>query len=209
MKSKKTHLKTDEKSPGADLRPGRPRSPSSHTAILTAALKLLRKKGYRSVTIEGIAAEAGVGKQTIYRWWPSKAAVVLEAFARRTADRVTMPDTGSVQGDLEVFLGQAFEMLTRESGQMVRSLMSEALLDVEFSVSMREIFIASRRRALRDILIRGIKRREIPSDVDIELVIDLVYGPMWYRLLNNHAPLDKVFARQLSQMITASLRRPG
>ena len=150
-----------------------------------------------------------MGKQTIYRWWPSKAAVVLEAFAQRTADRITMPDTGSVQGDLEVFLGQAFEMLTRESGQMVRSLMSEALLDVEFSVSMREIFIASRRRALRDILIRGIKRGEIPSDVDIELVIDLVYGPMWYRLLNNHAPLDKAFARRLSQMIAASLRRPA
>jgi AcrR family transcriptional regulator len=209
MKTKKSLLKADSKSSGATARPGRPRSSSSHTAILTAALKLLRQQGYRSVTIEGIAAEAGVGKQTIYRWWPSKAAVVLEAFAQRTADRITMPDTGSVQGDLEVFLGQAFEMLTRESGQMVRSLMSEALLDVEFSVSMREIFIASRRRALRDILIRGIKRGEIPSDVDIELVIDLVYGPMWYRLLNNHAPLDKAFARRLSQMIAASLRRPA
>ena len=209
MKTKKTNLKTDSKSPGAAVRPGRPRSSLSHTAILTAALKLLRQKGYRSVTIEGIAAEAGVGKQTIYRWWPSKAAVILEAFGRHTSSRITMPDRGNVKGDLEAFLVQAFEMLARESGQMVRSLMSEALLDAKFAVSMREIFIASRRHALREILMRGIKRGEIPSDVDIELVIDLIYGPRWYRLLNNHAPLDKAFARQLSQMITASLRQPA
>jgi AcrR family transcriptional regulator len=209
MKTKKSLLKTDLKSPESTARPGRPRNSLSHKAILTASLKLLRQKGYRSVTIEGIADAAGVGKQTIYRWWSSKAAVILEAFARDTAGRITMPDTGTVQSDLEVFLGQAFEILTRESGQMVRSLMSEALLDAEFAVSLREIFIDSRRRALRDILLRGIKRGEIPSDVEIELVIDLVYGPMWYRLLNNHAPLDRAFAHQLSKMIAASLRRPA
>jgi AcrR family transcriptional regulator len=209
MKTKKTNLKTDSRISGVAVRPGRRRSSLSHTSILTAALKLLRQKAYRSVTIEGIAAEAGVGKQTIYRWWSSKAAVILEAFARYTADRITMPDTGSVQGDLEVFLVQAFEMLTRESAQIMRSLMSEALLDAEFAVAMREIFIASRRRALREILMRGIARREISPNVDIELAMDLVYGPMWYRLLNNHAPLDKAFARQLSKMICTFLKRPS
>jgi hypothetical protein len=100
-------------------------------------------------------------------------------------------------------------MLARESAQIVRSLMSEALLDAEFAVVMREILIASRRRALREILMRGIARREIPSDVDIELAMDLAYGPVWYRLLNNHAPLDKAFARQLSKMICAFLKRPA
>lgn len=208
MKKIRTRLKSDSRSSGTTARPGRPRSSTSHTAILAAAFKLLRQKGYRSVTIEGIAAEAGVGKQTIYRWWPSKAAVVLEAFARYTTGRITMPDTGNVQGDLEAFLVQAFDMLTRESGQLVRSLMSEALLDDEFAVSMRDIFIASRRSALREILNNGIERGEVASDADIELTIDLIYGPMWYRLLNNHAPLDLKFAEQLSEMIAGFMGRP-
>ncbi|MGA8241163.1 MAG: TetR/AcrR family transcriptional regulator [Desulfobacterales bacterium] len=209
MKKKRTRLKTDSRRSGTPGRPGRPRSSTSHTAILVAALKMLRQKGYRSVTIEGIAAEAGVGKQTIYRWWPSKAAVVLEAFARYTAGRITMPDTGNVQDDLEAFLVQAFDMLIRESGQLVRSLMSEALLDDEFAVSMRDIFIASRRSALREILNKGIERGEVASDADIELIIDLIYGPMWYRLLNNHAPLNLLFAKQLSEIIAGFMGRPG
>ncbi|MGD2010746.1 MAG: TetR/AcrR family transcriptional regulator [Desulfobacterales bacterium] len=209
MKTIRDRLKTDSKSPGKTARPGRPRSSTAHAAVLAAALKLFRQKGYRSVTIEGIAAEAGVGKQTIYRWWPSKAAVVLEAFARYTAGRITMPDTGNFQGDIEAFLMQAFEMLTRESGQLVRSLMSEALLNDEFAVSMRNIFIASRRSALREILNKAIERGEVASDADIEFIIDLIYGPMWYRLLNNHAPLDLKFAEQLSGMIADCMSRTG
>lgn len=209
MKITRVRLKTDSKSTGKTARPGRPRSSTSHAAILAAALKLLRQKGYRSVTIEGIAAEAGVGKQTIYRWWPSKAAVVLEAFARYTAGRITMPDTGDVKGDMEALLVQAFDMLTRESGQLVRSLMSEALLDDKFAVSMRDIFIAGRRSVLREILNKGIERGEVASGADIELTIDLVYGPMWYRLLNKHAPLDLKFAEQLSEMITGCIVRNG
>ncbi len=209
MKITRGRLKTDSKSTGKNARPGRPRSSTSHAAILAAALKLLRQKGYRSVTIEGIAAEAGVGKQTIYRWWPSKAAVVLEAFSRYTAGRITMPDTGDIKGDMEALLVQAFDMLTRESGQLVRSLMSEALLDDKFAVSMRDIFIAGRRSVLREILNKGIERGEVASGADIELTIDMVYGPMWYRLLNKHAPLDLKFAEQLSEMITGCIVRNG
>ncbi|CAB5123426.1 hypothetical protein D3OALGA1CA_2726 [Olavius algarvensis associated proteobacterium Delta 3] len=101
----------------------------------------------------------------------------------------------------------AIHSLTRESGEVVRGLMSEALIDPDFAVAMREIFIASRRHALREILTRGIERGELASDVDIELIIDLIYGPMWYRLLNNHAPLDKKFAQQLSELIAGKLVR--
>lgn len=101
---------------------------------------------------------------------------------------------------------KAFEISNREPGQIMRSLMSEALLDVEFAVTLREIFIDSRRHALRDILARSIKRGKISPKVEIELMIDLIQGPMWYRLLNKHAPLDKAFAHQLSKTITAAYR---
>lgn len=208
MKAKIKPITSDIKSSAKPPRPGRPRSAKSHDAILAAALKLLHERGYRSVTIEAIASEAAVGKQTIYRWWRSKAEVILEAFARYTAGQITVPDSGNVQTDLQVFLTQAFDSLTRESGEIVRGLMSEALIDPDFAEVMRDIFITSRRSALRDILFKGIERGELASDVDIELIIDLIYGPMWYRLLNKHASLNSRFAKQLSEMIAGKLTRP-
>ena len=189
-------------------RAGRPRSSASHAAILAAALKLLHARGYRAVTIEGIASEASVGKQTIYRWWRSKAEVILEAFTRHTADRIAVPDSDNMQIDLEKFLVKAFYSLTHEAGEVVRGLMSEALIDPKFAEKMRTIFIASRRRALRDILAQGIRRGELGSDVDTEFVIDLIYGAMWYRLLNRHAPLNSRFARQLSELVGTGLALP-
>lgn len=205
MKEKRKLVRTGIKSSTTSPRAGRPRNAKSHDAILAAALKLLKEKGYRSVTIEGIASEAGVGKQTIYRWWRSKADIMLEAFTRYTSGQIATPDSGNVQSDLQVFLTQAFDNLTRESGEVVRGLMSEALIDPVFAQSMREIFIASRRSALRDILAKGVDRGELASDVDIELTIDLIYGPMWYRLLNKHAPLNQKFAKQISEMIAGKL----
>ena len=202
MTKKKISSEPEVKDPAKRMRVGRPRSSASHTAILKATLDLLQQNGYRSVTIEGIASAAGVGKQTIYRWWSSKAAVILEAFTRYTAGRIEVPDSGSVKSDLKIFLTVAFDMLNRESSELVRGLMSEALLDAAFAEQMRDIFIASRRNALREILKRGLKRKELPADVDIEFLIDMIYGPMWYRLLNNHAPLDDNFAQQLAAIVT-------
>ena len=205
MKEKRKLVRSGIKNSKTSPRAGRPRSAKSHDAILTAALKLLKEKGYRSVTIEGIASEAGVGKQTIYRWWRSKADIILEAFTRYTSGQIATPKSGNVQSDLQVFLTQAFDNLTRESGEVVRGLMSEALIDPVFAESMRKIFIASRRSALRDILAKGVDRGELASDVDIELTIDLIYGPMWYRLLNKHAPLNQKFAKEISEMIAGKL----
>jgi AcrR family transcriptional regulator len=186
--------------------PGRPRSARTREAILAAALDLLERRGYRAVTVEGIAAEAGAGKQTIYRWWPSKAALVLEAFARRAETEVPVPDTGNLQRDLECFLEKAFEVLSGGTARIVRGLMSEALLDESFAVELRNRFINERRRALMRILERARERGEIRPEVDLESAVDLVYGPMWYRLLNRHAPLDARFARDLAGLVTRALR---
>jgi AcrR family transcriptional regulator len=137
---------------------GRRRSEKSHEAILKAALTLLNEKGYGAVTIEGIAAQAGVGKQTIYRWWPSKAAVILEAFTTCAESRVAVPNHGDLQTDLANFLETVFETIMRETAPILRALMSEALLDSEFAVALRDIFIARRRQVLLEILQRGVAR---------------------------------------------------
>jgi AcrR family transcriptional regulator len=113
--------------------PGRRRSEQSHRAILESALFILVEQGYRALTIEGVAKRAGVSKQTIYRWWSSKAAIVLEALTIDAQERLPVPNTGTVRGDLKVLLSGAFRELAQRTGPIVRGLMAEAQLDPEFA----------------------------------------------------------------------------
>lgn len=180
---------------------GRPRNKESYQAILNAALTLLKQNGYKVMTIEGIAREAGVGKQTIYRWWSSKAHVILEAFAQFAETEIEIPNQGDLYDDLTLFLSQTFQTLEDGSKHIVRALMAEAILDAEFQCLFREQFITKRRNSLQQIIQQAVERGELPETVDFTLIIDLLYGAMWYRLLNGHAPLDSAFARQLAYNI--------
>ena len=177
---------------------GRPRSEGADATILKAAVKLLDERGYHAMTVDDIASVAGVGKQTIYRRWQSKAAVVLEALTARTAAEVTTPDTGSVQEDVRLLLRSAFRLLRGGRQKVVVTLMAEAQLNDDFADAFREHFIARRRKALTDLILRGIQRGEMEPGTDAEFMADMIYGPMWYRLLNRHAPIDDNFADQLS-----------
>jgi AcrR family transcriptional regulator len=187
---------------------GRPRSEAVDAAILEAAVTLLDERGYGVMTVDDIAAHAGVGKQTIYRRWPSKAAVVLEALTTRTAVEVAAPDTGSVQEDVQSLLRSAFAVLRSGRQKVVLSLMAEAQLSEEFAVAFREQFIARRRKALTDLIQRGIERGQLEADVDVEFLADMIYGPMWYRLLNRHAPIDDAFADRLSAFVLGRATDP-
>jgi AcrR family transcriptional regulator len=187
-----------------DRRPGRPRSETTRRAILAAAIEELQEHGYAALTIEGIAARAGAGKQTIYRWWPSKADVVLDAMLDLAAARITVPDEGSLPADLSAFLSATF----RQRGQrpVLIGLMAEALLDPVFAAAFRDRFLFSRRDALREILDRAVTRGEIAPDVDPELLIDIVYGVLWYRLMLEHAPLNDTAGEQLAELIVRAVR---
>jgi len=187
-----------------DRRPGRPRSEAARQAISAAAMAELTERGYAALTIEGIAARAGVGKQTIYRWWPSKADLVLEALLDLSATRVAVPDEGSLPADLVGFLEETF----RQRGQrpVLVGLMAQALLDPVFAVAFRDRFLFGRRAVLRQILDRAAKRGEIAPDIDPELVIDVVYGVLWYRLLLDHAPLDDEAGRRLAELVVRAVR---
>jgi AcrR family transcriptional regulator len=183
---------------------GRPRSEHSHEAILDAVLALLEAEGYHAVTIEGVARQAGVGKQTIYRWWKSKAELVLEAYANHAASKIPVPDKGTVRADLETFLSAGFKRLTDVSGPMMRGLMADAVLDEEFREVLTSAFISKRREAVVEILERGVSRGELDAQADFELACDLIFGPMWYRLLLKHGRLDARFARQLTSTVLAA-----
>lgn len=187
-----------------DRRPGRPRSEQTRRAILAASIAELQERGYAALTIEGIAARAGAGKQTIYRWWASKADVVLDAMLDVAETRIVVPDEGSLNADLSAFLVATF----RERGQrpVLVGLMAQALLDPAFATAFRDRFLFARRDALRGVLRRAVQRGEIDNAVDLELVIDVVYGVLWYRLLLDHAPLSEEAARELASLLTRAVR---
>jgi AcrR family transcriptional regulator len=186
-----------------DRRPGRPRSEAARRAVLAAAIEELQEHGYAALTVEGIAAHAGVGKQTIYRWWTSKADVVLDAMLDLAQTRIAVPDRGSLAADLADFLVATF----RERGQrpVLTGLMAQAILDPAFATEFRDRFLFGRRDALRGILVRAVGRGEIDPMVDLDLVIDVVYGVLWYRLLLDHAPLSDAAGRELAALVVRAV----
>jgi AcrR family transcriptional regulator len=181
---------------------GRPRSMASREAILESALQLTLKNGFAALTIEGISKEARVGKPTIYRWWPSKGAIVLEALTQRAANILPLPSKGlSLSRRVESFLQELFRVLNGELGAVVKGLMGEAQLDPEFATLFREKFVAVRRQPVLTMLREGQAQGELSPDSDIELLGDLLYGAIWYRLLVQHAPLDGKFAREIVRVV--------
>jgi AcrR family transcriptional regulator len=176
---------------------GRPRSEDSHEAVLDAVLAILDQEGYGAVTIEGVARHAGVGKQTIYRWWKSKAELVLDAYANHSASKLPMPDRGALRVNLETFFCRAFKRLNDISGPTMRGLMADAIYDPDFMAILRDVLIAKRRDALVTVLERGIARGELRADADLDVMTDMLLGAVWYRLLVQHDKLDARFAKQL------------
>jgi AcrR family transcriptional regulator len=162
---------------------GPKRSETSRLAILTAAYELVSEVGYRQVTIEGIAARAGCGKQTVYRWWAHKADVLLEALAVKADIRVSTEDQGSYRTELARFLNDSFELIRVPGVEPVlQALMAEAQIEPGFRERLRP-FLDRRRAALRLITARAAERGELPVGPDQDQIADLVFGFFWYRML--------------------------
>lgn len=172
-------------------RRGPKRSQQSRLAILTAAFELIREAGYRGLTIEGIATRAGVGKQTVYRWWPTKADVLLEAAATKADLHVSTTDRGAFRDDLEQFLRDSFRLL-RVPGlaELLRSLMADSQINPEFAQRFREGFLNRRRAALVEIVERAQMRGDAPAGTSADLVADVVFGFIWYRVMATERSLE-------------------
>ncbi|GLY91802.1 TetR/AcrR family transcriptional regulator [Actinoallomurus iriomotensis] len=189
-------------------RPGRKRSEESRRAILAAAAELTAEVGYASLTIEGIAARSGAGKQTIYRWWPSKADVLLDSLATKADVHIPIPDEGAYEADLRAFLAATFTLGSRpQVVQLLRALMAEAQINAEFGERFRETFLRQRRAALGAIVERAEARGELPPDLTPETAVDLVFGVLWYRILAAHRPVDQALIDELITVLTARRQR--
>ena len=185
--------------------PGRPRSAQADAAIARATLEALREEGFRGLSVESVRQRSGVGKATIYRRYPDKESLVRAAIASLNPTIGELPDTGSVRGDmLHVFRLIYQGSVDRQTATFAPRLLAESADDPEFHRLFREALIEPRRTGMRKILRRGVERAELPPDTDLELVIDMLAGPVIYRVLVDGGTLDGVAGR-LEPLIDAVL----
>jgi len=176
---------------------GRPRNLETEKAILTASYDLLLENGFGAVTVEKIAERAKVSKATIYKWWPNKAAVVMDGFLSAAMSRLPVPDTGTVAEDIFIQANNLAKFLTSREGKVINELIAEGQSDLKVAEEYRSRYFNPRRLDSRRILERGVQRGELKKDLDLELCIDLIYGPLFYRLLVTGENIEEDFIRIL------------
>jgi AcrR family transcriptional regulator len=175
------------------VRTGRPRSDAAHEAILKAALRLVTKRGFRAVTVNEIAAEAGVGKMTLYRHWPNKAAVVMDSLLVLIGAETAFPEAGDALESLRLQLDLQVAFFRSTRGNLIRSLIAEAQSDKELAIAFRDRWLTPRREGVRQAMERAIAEGLMRKDIDIDAAIDLLYGAIYYRLLLGTGSLDENF----------------
>ncbi|ACS78946.1 TetR/AcrR family transcriptional regulator [Maridesulfovibrio salexigens] len=180
---------------------GRPRSEKAKQAVLNSTYELLTESGGKKLTIEAIAQKAGVGKPTIYRWWPSLADIVLEAVLNQADVKIPVPPYESLNTTLRQFLRSSMKSINEGDGSNLRYLMSLAQQDESFRDRFRENFVAKRQEILKSILRQAVDANDISSTQDLDMLVDLIFGSMWYRLLIGHGTMDEVFADKLTDIV--------
>ncbi|MBI4694701.1 MAG: TetR/AcrR family transcriptional regulator [Gammaproteobacteria bacterium] len=186
---------------------GRPRCQVARKAILNATARLLEQTPLQNLAIENIAKEAGVGKATIYRWWPNKAAIVIDAFFEEVVPRTSFETAATASEIIARQLGRMIKVLSGHQGRIVAQIIAEGQSKPDVLEHFRSVFLRDRRAVVRGVIEKGIADGEFSPDLDLETAIDVVYGPVWYRLMVGHQPLDRAFAEALPKLSIAALKR--
>ncbi|MNO78503.1 Fatty acid metabolism regulator protein [compost metagenome] len=184
---------------------GRPRNLETQNAILAASYDLLLEQGFGSVTVEKIAERAGVSKATIYKWWPNKAAVVMDGFLSASTAKIPVPDTGSVSQDLIIHVTRLVQFMTSREGSVIKELVGEGQVNVGLAETYRSRYFQPRRIEASQIIERGIRRGELKDQLDLELCLDQIYGPIFYRLLILSDGLDESYVENLVKLCLEGL----
>lgn len=187
---------------------GRHRSLEAEASILKAALYLLERNPMRKVTADAIARQAGVSKATIYKWWPNKSMVALDAYLGGMTERVVMPDSGSAELDFRIQLKSVTTFYKSPLGRLFCQFLAEGQSDPAFLAMFRDRFLTVRRDAARVMWQRGVQRGEIRGEIDAEIVLDLVYGPMVFRLLAGHGELNDDESEAMISAVFGGIRHP-
>jgi AcrR family transcriptional regulator len=185
--------------------PGRPRSEAAHSAILAAAIAMVREVGYDATTMDGIAERAGVGKATLYRRWPSKEPLIADAL-EGIARSFPVPDSGSTRDDLLTVLRGSLGMYRDPATRgLLSGLVAAMARSPMIADAMRGGFLAARTQLMRTVLQRGVARGELRADADLAVAIDLLRGPLLMRGLLSGDPLDEPFVRAVLDVVMRGL----
>ncbi|KKO53196.1 TetR/AcrR family transcriptional regulator [Paenibacillus sp. DMB20] len=176
---------------------GRPRNVEAQKSILSASYELLLENGFQAVTVDKIAERAQVSKATIYKWWPNKAAVVMDGFLHAATARLPVPDTGSAFNDILIHATNLTGFLISREGTIITELLGEGQFDSGLAEAYRTRFFRPRRLEARSLLEKGVQRGELKKNLDIGICIDLIYGPIFYRLLVTGETLDEPYVQHL------------
>ncbi len=188
---------------------GRPRSERCRAAVLEAAAGLLADGGMDAVTMEAIAARAGVSKATVYRWWPSRAHVLLEAFFDRTADSTRVPHGATLTEALTAMLSALVTLLNDTvAGILLSDLIGAAQRDPAIRDALEEHWVRPRRTVTEGLLREAVQRGDLPADTDVPAAVDQLYAPVYYRLLLRHEPLTDELPASLVRQLLTGLRPP-
>ena len=176
-------------------------------AVLTAAGELMLEGGLAAATMEAIAARAGVSKRTLYKYWPSRGAVALEGFMRSAATSWSLPENASAAESLEGLVVAAARLFTQTpAGPLMRSLIADAQSQDEIATAIRDQWLRPRRAVSANLIRQGIAAGEFRADVDVEVTLDLLFAPVYYRLVLGHDTLDEPFAAASVRLLIAGLR---
>ena len=181
---------------------GRPRDARADRAILEATRELIAEVGVYEFRTEDVAARAGVGKGAIYRRYRSKNELVTAAIAALVSKEIVVPDTGSTRGDLLFLMQEAVELYRGSlAGRLMPNLISAIAQKPKLARAVRDGFLAGRRSALAQVLQRGVARGDLRADLDLELALDVLGGPLFYRLLVTGGPIDEQLAEGVADLI--------
>ena len=169
-------------------------------SILQSTLQLLAEKGFSELTIEAVAARANVGKATVYRWWPDKGALIADAFASSATRKLHFPDTGSVRRDMNQQMRQLIKVFRSRRGRIVSAMLGAGQSDHNLIAAFRERFMKPRRQEAYATLRRGISRGQLKKNVDMDLLLDSLYGPIYMRFLLRHDKLTPEFVDGLCEL---------
>lgn len=198
----------EKTTPAADecRKPGRPRDEAVRENILNAAIELMEEVGYARLTCDAIAQRAGAGKATIYRWWPNKAAVVINAFVESVTPDLPNQKLASLHDYVTVHLRRFTKMLMGSKGRFLAAVIAAAQDDPEVEAAFLSHWLKPRRVVSHRILQEYRAEGQLPPDADLEMVLDVMYGPLHFVLMVRHAKLTTNYADNLSALILQGLR---
>ena len=210
MRSRRQLSKAGEPTTGSRDQPsssgvGRPRDARIDKEVVAAVLDALKSEGYEAVTIDGIARRVGRARSTLYRRWPSKRHLVAYAVVSELGENPAT-DTGSIRGDLEAAVGTLLRAFRGPLGRALAGLVADMAQDTALAFTIRRRVLAPRRRSMREALERARVRGEARDGLDVELVLDMLTGPFYFRTLFGHAPMSLKTTKEVVNCVLRVIR---